>query len=163
MPDNNTPDSAQQDNMLAEFSDKLLLREKPTMAIQDNDMRGLQETVLLLDQIAGEFKPSEQTTEKLRQNLAVEWQRNGPGRGWWAQMARRFGQPGGWQSVQQRRRNQAFGMIAVTLALAVVMVPLLQDSGGLTGTAGSPVASMGAAAILGIVGLLVWWYSKKEK
>ncbi|HUI88280.1 MAG TPA: hypothetical protein VLX61_06100 [Anaerolineales bacterium] len=150
-----TPSTKKQDDVLADFTDHVL-DGKPAVADSthsDEELRGLEETVLLLNQTF----PSQAIDEKLvkrmqfdfkirRQKIAV------PARSvfWWSR-----------QTLQ--RVVLAVVIIAIIISIFLVIPFFPSGSGNIQGSAGLHPQSIGLLVVLaGVVLLLAIWLGRRK-
>ncbi|MEW5871925.1 MAG: hypothetical protein AB1894_21835 [Chloroflexota bacterium] len=117
------------DDLLAEFTDRLMsmnASEDLPLDSQDQELKALQETVILLKRALADERPSPVMAERIRRSLSVEWKRadrkyqKAPGL---VDRAKDFlGSLG--QSVQHSRQR-SFALSFAAVAVLVVLVVLL--------------------------------------
>ncbi len=139
-PTNPTPD-----DLLADFTDRVLDEETPVASSTDAELRGLEETVLRLKRSL----PQKALDEKILRHLQVNFKTR----------IRKVDSPliSTWQFLRPRQRLVlAFASVAlVALLIAFPFLPF--NSGSIEGTAG--IQAQGVILVVGIVcvvALLVW-------
>lgn len=156
-----------QDDQLAEFTDRLMRGEEVemTLAEQSHELYDLQQTVLRFARLTG--RPSQAVSQRIQANLTAEWRRQNtatqPEPFWLRGWRKVVGQPG-WQSARQR---QQFASLALSLAVIVLIflsLPFISPSGeSLLSAARGSAAFATILVILGIaLGGLVWWFIRRR-
>lgn len=145
------------DDLLAEFTDRILSMEeveRVSFSTQDPELRALEETALLLRKVVGVQRPSKALSERIRANLVAEWQGSevSPRSRYQTdqRLTRNWLHRLGWRSNLRTRRNLALGLVSI-VAILVVAVLFFSPAVGsnLTGTAS------GQASLIAIILVLV--------
>ena len=160
------------DEQLADFTDKLLSKGEAadaSLASQDSELRALQETVMLLHEAIAEERPSPGMADRIHTSLVDEWRQAGTGeqqdpdreQEWARGLLRRLGSP----FKRPRRRNLAFGFVAVMAVLLLAVVLLSPDIGfDLTATAGMGGLGLPLTLVLVLAGGgIIWWLFRSRK
>jgi hypothetical protein len=155
-----------QDDQLAEFTDRLLHGEEVemTLAEQSQELHDLQQTVARFANLAG--RPSPAMSQRIHGNLAAEWRRINKVeqpesfwvRGWNKVMGR------GWQSAHQRQRVASLALALAVLMLVFISAPFISPNGeSLLSAAGGSAALAISLVILGVaLGSLIWWFIRRR-
>ena len=168
MSDQLTSHPDDQDDQLAEFTDRLLRGEEVemTLAEQSHEMYDLQQTVLRFARLTG--RPSQAMSQRIRANLTAEWRRLNqaaqPEPSWLRGWRKVTGQQPGWQSAHQRQRVASLALAVAVMALILLSAPFISPNGEslLSAARGSAVL----AIILVVMGValvsLVWWFIRRR-
>lgn len=140
------------DDLLADFTDRVLDGKTAALASPaDDELRGLEETVMRLKRALPHEAPDEATLRHLQADFRSR-----------ARSANRSSRPL-WQSQQSRQRLiLAFTAIVILAAIFIAIPFLLSGNGGVQGTAGlQPQSVLALVVIGGIVVLLIWLARRK--
>ena len=151
--------------MVAEFADRLLDEKQYELSAHDAELRGLQETVLSLKTFLVDQQPSPVVAERIKANLAAEWQKSEMKRKPVQAQKRSFSFEGllrqlGWGTTFSAQRTFALRFAAVA-ALVVVAIILISPSinGNLTGSAGGSAgwAPLIVVLVFALIAGAVWF------
>ncbi len=140
------------DDLLADFTDRVLDGKTAVLASSaDDELRGLEETIMRLNQVLPHKAPDEATLKRLQADFTSR-----------ARSAGRSSRPV-WQSRQSRQRLiLAFTAIVILVAIFIGIPFLLSGSGNIQATAGlQPQSILALVAIGGTVVLLIWLGHRK--
>jgi hypothetical protein len=146
------PSSQNQDDLLAEFTDRLLEGKADQAASSpDAELRGLEETVLRLNRAFSKGALDASSARGLQSDFQARVRKEN-----------RAQQPA-WRSRQSRQR---FGLLFAGIAILIVVLvitPLLPvDNGNILGTAGTQLPVIGAAVVLVALLLLALWLARRK-
>lgn len=170
MTDNLTPESRQQDDELAEFTDQVLSGDMPESldaATQDQELLELQRVVVHVRQAFGADRPDEAMAERIRSNLVKEWNRIGPGPGVRMDTVSPLDRLSRGLGLHRLTRGQAYAFsLLVVIVVVGVLVALLSPD---TSTGPSlPGAAQGESGLLPLVLVLgialagiLWWLIRR--
>jgi hypothetical protein len=146
------PSSQNQDDLLAEFTDRLLEGKADEAASsQDAELRGLEETVLRLNRAFPKGAPDASNASRLQSDFQARVRKENRE------------QPPAWRSRQSRQRlGLLFAAIAIVIVVLVVTPLLPVDKGSILGTAGTQLPGIGLAVVLGALLLLALWLARRK-
>jgi hypothetical protein len=185
MPENSHLDPSLFDNVLSDFTDRLVngqdidLGETPE---SDQEMADLQETVRLLSRTMNAGPPDPAMASRIRANLAVEWQQtmkpitqrqtaqSQQAVGWWERIQGLFVGPpaqqhGRWRSPRRQQQGFSFALAGLTVfALVFILVFKLVPS---VTTSGAVQDNSTAIAVGGVVigiglGIMALWTLRRK-
>jgi hypothetical protein len=158
------------DDQLAEITDQLLdgkTLEELSIPIQDQELRGYQETVALMKREVENMQPGEHLVERVRYNLIKEWQQSGIQRSqsvWKSWFNKIRVKPPVWQSAGKRQRTYALRLALTAvfvLVLAFFIFPTLNIA--LPGSAGSSADLVLLVFIfITLLGFILWWLASRK-
>jgi hypothetical protein len=169
MSDQLTPYPDDQDDQLAEFTDRVLRGEEVemTLAEQSHELHDFQQTVLRFARpLAG--RPSQAMSQRIQANLAAEWRRQNataqPEPFWlqgWRKVTR---QQSGWQSAHQRQRVVSLALAVAVMALILLSAPFISPNGEslLSAARGSAALAITLVILSIALGSLVWWFIRRR-
>ena len=172
MTDNFTPESRQQDDELAEFTDQVLSEDMPESldaVTQDQELLELQRIVVHMRQAFGADQPDEAMAERIRTNLVREWNRLGPGPGVRMDTVSPLDRLSRGLSIRRLTRGQAyaFSLLVMMVVVGVLVVLLSPDTS--TGPT-LPGAAQGESGLLPVVLVLgialagvLWWLIRRGR
>ena len=140
------------DDLLADFADRVLDGKTSVLASSaDGELRGLEETILRLNQALPRESPSEQTLRRLQADFKAR--------------ARRAGSSSKpvWQSQQSRQRLiLVFAAIAILTVIFIALPFLTIGNGSTQATAGlQPGGAVLLIAAGSIIAFLIWQGRRK--
>jgi len=144
---NKTPD-----DLLADFTDRVMDGKTAILASSsDTELRGLEETVMRLNQAFPQEPLGEKTVKHLQADLKSRIRKaNTPTRP-------------AWQSRQSRQRFTLVFAVIVILAAIFITIPFLTSgTGDVQGTAGFQPQSIALLAVLGGVIVLAFWLGRRK-
>jgi hypothetical protein len=149
------PTAQNPDDLLAEFTDRLLDGKTADSASSaDPELRGLEETVLRLNQAFPKGSLDASAARRLQMDFQARLRKDG-----------RESQPA-WRSLRSRQSRQRFALLLTVIAVIVVLLvitPLLPvDNGGILGTAGTQGQGIGLAIGLGALLLVFLWLARRK-
>ncbi len=138
------------DDSLADFADRVLAgKTSAPDSSSDTELRGLEETILRLQQTLPQGDPDEKTLRHLQANFRAR--------------VRKADSPTipAWQFLRPRR-NMALAFAAI-LAILVIALPFLPiDNGPLPGTAGRQAQDILLLAGIACVAILLIWARRRK-
>lgn len=140
------------DDLLADFTDRVLDGKTAVLASSaDDELRGLEETVMRLNRALPHESPDEATLKRLQADFRSR-----------ARSANRSSRPA-WQSQQSRRRLiLAFTAIVILAAIFIGIPFLLSGSGSVQGAAGLQSQSILTLVAVGCVIVLFIWLGRRK-
>jgi len=144
--------SQNQDDLLSEFTDRLLGgKTADPAASPDTELRGLEETVLQLNRAFPRDALDASSARRLQSDFQARVRKEN-----------REQRPA-WRSRQSRQR---FGLLFAAIAIVIIVLvitPLLPvDNGSILGTAGTQIKGIGLAVVLGALLLLALWLARRK-
>jgi hypothetical protein len=157
----NDTSPSDQDDRLAAFTDRVLKgQHKGTESITDEELRGLEETILRLQQAIPPASLDEAAIKQMQVRLNARIRREGGSRrpSFWKNW---FG--AGWRSGLPRPQ---YGMAFAAVAMIVVLLLLVPSwlTGGTPTTATALTPSQNITVVLGLAGVifLIFWVSRRK-
>jgi len=145
--------SPNQEDLLADFTDRVLDGNSSLSASSaDDELRGLEETILRLEKALPREAPSEATLKRLQADFRSR-----------TKSAERSSRSS-WQSRQSRQRwTMTFIAVSVLAAIFIAIPFSLSDGGNVQGTAGLQPQNITLVLIAGgcIIALLIWLGRRK--
>lgn len=140
------------DDLLADFTDRMLDGKTAVLASPaDDELRGLEETVMRLKRVFPQEAPDEATLKRLQADFRSR-----------ARSANKSSQPV-WQSQQSRRRLILAFTAIVILATIFIGIPFLLSGGGnVQGTAGLQSQSILTLVAVGCIIVLLIWLGRRK-
>ena len=156
-----------QDDQLAEFTDRLMRGEEVemTLAEQSHELYDLQQMALRFARLTG--RPSQGVSQRIQANLAAEWRRQQAAaqpEPFWLQGWRKVAGQSGWQSARQRQRFASLALSIAVMVLIILSAPFISPNGeSLLSAARGSAAFAIILVVLGIaLGSLVWWFIRRR-
>lgn len=157
-----------QDDQLAEFTDRVLRGEEVEMnlAEQSHDLYDLQQMVLRFVRLIG--RPSQAMSQRIQANLAAEWRRTyataQPEPFWLRGWFKVTGQQPGWYSTYQRQRLASLALAVGVMVLVLLSAPFISPNReSLLSAARGSAAFAIILVVLGVaLGNLVWWFIRRR-
>lgn len=140
------------DELLADFTDRVMDGKTSVLASpSDNELRGLEETVMRLNRAFPKEPLDEKTVKRLQADLKTRIRK-----------ANSASRPA-WQSRQSRQRFvMTFAVIAILAAIFITIPFLTSGPGDVQGTAGFQPQSIALLAVLGCIIVLAFWLGRRK-
>jgi hypothetical protein len=140
------------DDQLADFTDRVMDGKTALLASSsDDDLRGIEETVMRLNRAFPQEKLDERTIRRMQADFKTRVRKSNS-------TSRPI-----WQSRQFRQRfTLAFAAITILAAIFIITPFITAGTGNIQGTAGEHPGNIALLAILGCVFILILWLGRRK-
>ena len=140
------------DDLLADFTDRILEGKTAVLASSsDDELRGIEETVIRLNRAFAKEPLDEKTLKRLQADLKSRIRK-----------ANSIARPV-WQSRQSRQRLAlVYAAIVILAAIFITTTFLTSGTGDIQGTAGFQPQNIALLTILGCVIVLAFWLGRRK-